>query len=445
MYIRNILMLFITFSLFLGIITSQIVYSQDFDCDFTQITNTLGGETRDVRTNSDGSILVFVSDQDLTGSNADGNLEIFLYDVDSSMFTQVTDTLGFNNVSPTMNFDGSLVVFASANDITGDNADTNAELFLLETDTITITQLTNTTGGGTSFSGRFPIISSNGTHAVFVSNRDYIGNNPDGNVEVFLIDINALTFTQITETTGTDHNLIAGISSDGTITSFNSEADLTGDNADLSQELFIYNALTDTISQITDSSGSTAFSNRRPSVSPDGSLIAFESDLNLTGDNADGNLEIFLFDIVADSILQITNTDSVNRNPTFSSDGNIIIFSSTGDFTGNNPDGNLELFFYEIDEDNFLQVTDSTGGFGFGTAFNSDLTFLATPHNTDLTGDNPDENTEVFISECIAIAQSSSGGGSGCSLAQSVSGIADLSLLMLFPALVFLRRLKRKQ
>ena len=396
-----------------------------------------------VRTNSDGTLVVFISDHDLTGSNADGNLEIYLYDVETSTITQVTDTAGGSNVSPSMSSDGSLVVFASENDITGFNADGNNELILLDTETLALTQLTDTIGGGASFSNRFPIMNSNGTHIAFVSNRDHTGENADGSLEVFLLDIDSSIFTQITVTTGTGHNLRAGISPDGSMVSFDSEADLTGSNPDLSQELFIYNANTDTITQVTDSTGSTVNSNRNSSISPDGLLVAFESNLDLTGENPDGDVQIFLYDILADNIKQIVMTDSSDRGPKFSADGSFIIFNSSEDITGDNPGNSNEIFLYDLVEDMFLQYTASTGSFSFSTSFNSDLTFLAASNDSDLTGDNPDLNTEVFIAECVAIIQSfanEGGGGGGCSLTPSSSNFADLSLLLLLPALIIFRK-----
>lgn len=444
MLILNMLMAMIFGSLMMVISVSNFAYSQDFACDFTQITDTIGGINSNVRTNSDGTLIVFNSDHNLTGANVDGNAEVYLYDVNTSTFTQATDTLAEANISPTISSDGSLVVFASGNDIGGDNADGNRELFLLDTQTLAISQLTDTIGGGTAFSHRFPIINSNGTHIAFVSNRDHTGENADTNAEVFLLDIDSLSFTQLTDTTGTTHNLRAGISADGTIVSFPSQGDLTGNNVDLSQELFIYDANTDTITQATDTTGSTVNSNRIPAVSPDGSFVTFESDLDLTGENPDGDVQIFLYDVITDNITQIVMTDFSDRSPKFSADGSYIIFSSLEDITGDNPGNSREIFLYDLVEDMFLQYTALTGSHSFSTTFNSDLTFLAASNSSDLTGDNPDENSEVFIAECIAILQNidnGEGGGGGCTLSPSDSNLSDLSLLMILPLLIIIRRL----
>lgn len=428
--------------LFLVFSVSQSGNSQDFQCIYTQITDTIDADTRTVSTNSDGSLLVFVSDQDFAGMNVDGNLEIFLYDVFSETFTQITDTTGNLNISPTMSGDGSLVVFRSTHDLTGFNPDGNSELFLLKTDTLTLSQITDTTGGG-SIANENPNINSDGTHIAFQSNRDFTGMNADGNKEIFLLDIVGLVFTQITDTTVIDHNDMPAISFDGSQVSFQSEGDLTGDNADLSEELFLYDAVTDTITQVTKSTDSTFQSNRFSSFSPDGTLIAFMSNLDLTGENPAGN-EIFLYDIVTKEITQITISIFPDGIPKFSPDGNSIIFSSENDITGGNPDFNAEVFLYDLIEDRFLQYTDSTGGgLGISASFNSDLTFIASRSAMNVTGENADESVEIFIADCIAIVQNSGSGseGGGCSLAPSSrDNIADLSLLMLIPALIVIRR-----
>ena len=441
MTVRNIMRPLLVI-LFLMFSVSQNVYSQDFECNYTQITDTVDSDTRSASTNFDGSAIVFVSDQDFAGMNADGNLEVFLYEVFPDSFTQITDTTGLSNFRPSMNSSGSLFIFKSTHDFTGGNPDGNAEIFMVSTSTLIITQLTNTAGGGIANSNTGASLNAKGTHVAFLSNRDYVGMNADGNKEVFVLDINTLIYTQITDTTVISHDDLPAISADGSQVSFQSEGDLTGGNADLSEELFLYDANTDTITQVTDSTGSNFQSNRFSSISPDGNLIAFKSNLDLTGENPAGN-EIFVYDINTDSISQITTSIFPEGIPKFSADGNYIIFSANNDITGGNPEFNDEIFLYDISADRFLQYTDIIGGdSGINVSLNSDTTFAAIRTANDITGENPDESFEIFIADCIRVFQNNdSSGGGGCSLAPSDNNLADLSLLMLLPALLFLRRL----
>ncbi len=53
--------------LFVVVLVSEAVYSQDFECNYTQITDTVDSDTRSASTNLNGSAIVFVSDQDFDG------------------------------------------------------------------------------------------------------------------------------------------------------------------------------------------------------------------------------------------------------------------------------------------------------------------------------------------------------------------------------------------
>jgi uncharacterized protein (TIGR03437 family) len=105
-----------------------------------------------------------------------------------------------------------------------------------------------------------------------------------------------------------------------------------------------------------------------PAISQDGSRIAFASKDDPLGTNLDGNSEIFLFNDT--ELIQITNTLSgdlaariTNGNfaPSISDDGRFIAFSSNRDLAGQNADGNLEVFIYDAVARNFTQLTNTTG------------------------------------------------------------------------------------
>src|SRR6266446_2305290 len=110
-------------------------------------------------------------------------------------------------------------------------------------------------------------------------------------------------------------------------------------------------------------------------ISQDGSRIAFASKDDPLGTNPDGNSEIFLFD--GTRLTQVTNTspgDIANRvsngnfQPSISDDGRFIAFSSNRDLAGQNADGNLEIFIYDTVAITFRQVTSSSGIVGCSDA-----------------------------------------------------------------------------
>ncbi len=108
-----------------------------------------------------------------------------------------------------------------------------------------------------------------------------------------------------------------------------------------------------------------------PAISQDGSRIAFASKDDPLKTNSDGNSEIFLFN--GSSLLQVTNTtpgDPANRvangnfQPSISDDGRFVAFSSNRNITSQNDDGNLEIFVYDSLAATFAQLTNSIGDVG---------------------------------------------------------------------------------
>jgi hypothetical protein len=100
----------------------------------------------------------------------------------------------------------------------------------------------------------------------------------------------------------------------------------------------------------------------RPRLSGDGTHVAFESRANLAILNRDGNREIFLFDTATRRITQITRTsESVeNRSPRVNGNGTRVAFLSNGNLLGRNADGNEEVFLWMAGSPPRLrQVTDT--------------------------------------------------------------------------------------
>jgi Tol biopolymer transport system component len=264
--------------------------AQSLLCDISQITFTTGGGNSSVALSDDGARLAFLSSRDLTGGNADGNFEIFLYNTQPGSFTQVTNStaeMAFTNFDLSISGNGTRIAFLSTLNLTGGNADGNGEIFFFDTATNSFTQVTDTTGfGGNSD----PALSDEGTRIAFRSSYDLTGGNPDGNQEILLYNNQTGSFTQLTNTTGIN-NFNPAISGNGTRIAFESLHNLTGGNPDGNFEIFIYDTQAGSFTQVTDTTGGSNFS---PSITDDGTRTSFASNRDLTGDNADQNLEIFL-------------------------------------------------------------------------------------------------------------------------------------------------------
>jgi len=295
---------------------------------------------------ADGTRIAFESNRDPLGSNADANFEIFLFDTTTGL-TQITNTTGGNNSVPSINADGTRIAFESTRDLVGSNADGNREIFLFDT-TSGLTQITSTTGfiGNTN-----PSINADGTRIAFDSNRDPLGTNADGNIEIFLFDTTS-GLTQITSTTG-GGNREPSINADGTRIAFEATSDPLGTNADGNSEIFLFD-ITSGLTQITNTTGGN---NNTPSINANGTRIAFWSNHDPLGTNADGNAEIFLFDTTS-GLTQITSsTGGGNEEPSINADGTRIAFQSDRDLVGTNADGNREIFTADVPLKIFIDTT----------------------------------------------------------------------------------------
>ncbi|HET9787350.1 MAG TPA: hypothetical protein VFP47_09455, partial [Pyrinomonadaceae bacterium] len=108
-----------------------------------------------------------------------------------------------------------------------------------------------------------------------------------------------------------------------------------------------------------------------PAISQDGSRIAFASNEDLIGANGDRNSEIFLVD--GATVRQLTNTTPAdistrvrdgNFQPSITDDGTIVAFSSNRDPIGLNPDLNFEIFTVDVNSGLLTQVTSSAQAVG---------------------------------------------------------------------------------
>ncbi len=347
------------------------------------------GRQPDVSPN--GRFLVFVSDKDLNGDaivtidNSDGGDEVFL----------LNRKPGGKDVSFCLGGSTPGAVCQSHRDCP---ADFLADPIINEGVCVLLTQLSNDASGSGISSD--PRVTRNG-NVFFATDADLLGLNADGSSEVHVwsrrdyrkqdpADPNTILSMLSNGSAGLDSD-VPGSDRGGRRRVFmQSAADPTGNNGDGNVEIMVLDVKKNVWTQITDSTGTD---NLRPSTQT-GRQVLFDSEADLTGGNADGNREIFLATFKRSAWVMTQITDSLvveNHAGSLSKRGKILVFSSTGDYdpSGDNSDGNREIFLWE--KGDFEQVTFTTVGENVNPQSNSRGRFVAFESTSDVedNGDNP--------------------------------------------------------
>jgi Tol biopolymer transport system component len=399
---------------------ATVVHGRAQVCNLTQISNASGAGDVSFLPAIDaaGDRIAFVSNADLVGANGDGGFEVFLWDASTGL-TQITNVNSTTSLVPAINAAGTRIAFESNANPLGTNVDGNYEIFLWDAST-GLAQITNTLGGNSLN----PSINADGNRIAFDSNA-IIGSNGDGNNEIFLWD-SSTGFTQITDTVGGKASFSPAINADGTRIAFQSEADLLGTNADGDFEIFLWDASTG-LAQITNTSITKI--NFAAAINAAGNRIAFASNADPVGGNGDGNSELFLWDS-STGLTQITNTANVESffSPAINAAGNRIVFETNADLLGNGT-GSYEVFLWDTSS-GFTQITNSNVS-SFSGAIDAAGTRVAFGSSANFLGSNSDGNDEVFLASCDAVAAVPT---------VSPLGLGALTLLLGLAAVWMLRR-----
>lgn len=196
-------------------------------------------------------------------------------------------------------------------------------------------------------------ISGNGNRIAFRSSADR-GSNPDESDEWFILDIPTNTITQITDSQPAPINLsdIPGaFNYDGTRFAFNSDFGIPGPFLGLWEE----GIGTRNLDQ-------TGAGYSRVTMNAAGDFICFTSGDNITGQNPDNFGEIFGYDIATETFTQMTNATTfpfaLSDNIGLSNDGQFIYFVSNGNYSGEH----AQTLLWAFDrQGNAVPVSDAIG------------------------------------------------------------------------------------
>ena len=144
-----------------------------------------------------------------------------------------------------------------------------------------------------------PSISANGRFVAFASDASNLVAGDSGVVtDIFLYDLDAGTLRSITAN-GNDDSRRPAISADGRFVAFESRAtNLVADDTNGAFDIFVYDAVTDTLELLAQGGGQGNFDLAAPSISADGRIVVFDSRASnlAAGDTNGGVDDVFLYD-----------------------------------------------------------------------------------------------------------------------------------------------------
>ncbi len=306
----------------------------------------------------DGRYVAFETTEDVAGAGGSDYFRAIraIVSAEPPTFLQMGRTRA---VAPAISQDGSRIAFASRDNPLGTNQDGNSEIYLF--DAGALRQITNTSPGDITNRVRNgnvqPSISDDGRLVAFSSNRDLVGLNPDGNLEIFIYDTLSQAFTQITNALGTVGSTDAKISGNGLRVAFIRDRGATPSTG---RDLLLHNRTDDTTLVIGSNVPGLAVTYGR-AISDDGTRIVYAAE------TAPNSRQVFLFDGRSLNLtrpitfLGARATGEVPLHPTISGDGSRIAFATrravSNAIGGENTDNSVELYTFDIPTAEYARVT----------------------------------------------------------------------------------------
>jgi Tol biopolymer transport system component len=311
---------------------------------------TYGARGTAVMMSGNGEMIVYHGRGNITGQNADGSDEVFVVSFDGTIMRQLT----FNPISlyecpgTRISHDGQWVAFRSNADLTGENADHNYEAFVVRSDGTGLKQLSNEPNAAYSVWGI--MLSRDGQKVAFGSTSDFLGTNTDHSREVFIINRDGTGLAQVTDNPDpvTYFDIGYGITWAGDTLLIYGTADPTGQNPDGHSQMFMVNSDGTNLRQLT---CDPYFDSTMGMLSYDGTIVTFRSRADFTGQNPDHSNEVFMIRSDGTRLTQVSRFDGPGSGSCLdrpSGDGRHIAFTSNGNQTGQNPDLGSEGFIADI-------------------------------------------------------------------------------------------------
>jgi len=272
---------------------------------------------------ADGRYVAFTSRaKNLSPATKSGRPQVYVRDMKTGATTLVSRASGtdgavaeYDAYGPSVSADGRYVAFSSsAESLSPDDAATS-DVFVRDLATATTTLVSRATGlaGAAADAESYePAISADGRHVAFASRADDLsseGTGP-GSADIFVRDLDTGVTELISRASGAtgavaSESYAPSISADGSHVAFSSPSALNPEDFDqpsFPMDVFLRDRSTATTILVSRMSGATGapgdVQSETPAISADGQHVAFISDAKLTGQRGYGR-NVFVRDIVA--------------------------------------------------------------------------------------------------------------------------------------------------
>ena len=306
----------------------------------------------------DGRVVVFESSANFFGAGLSDSFHAIRVDVggDPPVFVDLAKT---RIVSPALSANGNAIAFSSTENLVGQNADRNSEIYLLTSSGLK--QLTHSSenlwpsitadGGLVAFtSNGNPCLYNVATGTLSLKSEDVASTlklSGDGSKVYYqtgdeLVSLDVTSKIRRIVASGLSKLSIAtsrAVSNDGMRLVYSAET------AANQSQLFLYDARENAVRQLTQLGSRSTDVPLNPTISGDGKRVAFATRRKVIS-TSDGGVELYLYDIPSGQVQQITNAPSNATAEVVASlnfDGSLIAFSfprvlsgpATSDFENN--------------------------------------------------------------------------------------------------------------
>jgi len=365
-------------------------------CTVSQVTADPAYDSYAGSFSGDGRWLALTSEADLTGGNPDHHRQLFLYDRTNDTLTQLTALANGLVRDPVVSADGaSLYFLASQSLIDVPLANGESALMVIDRASGTPTEL-----------ARGPILAADvateGSIAAVLATFDPTGDNPDGNAEIFILDLTTGALEQLTQTVDEacspfgqcPRNEAPRVDAIGRHVAFRSGLPLVDDSPAGGSwgGVFVADLQEGTLDRV------ALHTDPAPILSGDATTLAFPSFENLTGENPHGLVQLYLYDRGGSALHQVPMVGLTARQPVaLDATGTRLAFSASPG-TGQPHDA----FLFDRTDGTTTTLLATAGATDLPKAMTPDGRLVALDSKANLSGGNPDGSFEVFVANCPA-------------------------------------------